>query len=51
MPGQDDDTVKVSVNLTRAVHRRLRIAVVEESRTAQDITEEAIREWLDRHGH
>jgi hypothetical protein len=46
----NDPQVPFSVRLKRSTRKRVKTASVDIERPVQDITEEALLEWLDRHG-
>ncbi|WP_020393467.1 hypothetical protein [Kribbella catacumbae] len=46
----NDPVVPFSVRLKASTRKRVKSAAVDDERPVQDITEEAILEWLDRHG-
>jgi hypothetical protein len=49
-PQANDPQVPFSVRLKASTRKRVKAAAVDVERPVQDITEEAILEWLDRHG-
>jgi uncharacterized protein (DUF4415 family) len=52
MPDSDQDPRSpTTVRIRSSVLKRLRHAAIEEGTDQQDIVEEALKEWLTKHGH
>jgi hypothetical protein len=51
MPQTEDPRITISVKVRASIRKRLRLAAVEEDQDQQDIVDQALEEWLTKHGH